>query len=203
MIGDGSQNSPQDSPQGEVDEEAQAAAGLAMFERFRAIDMAFRDGDLAALRKALNDDQHFPNTRLPSELGIGDWPLGYAIAVSPVAFIADLLEAGAEPNYPAPDDFPCLMAAIAAEREGRADILEALLKHGADVGQRGIHDWTPLHYAVSLNDLDAMKVLLDQGADPLARTDSDDKATCLEDAQNAGFDAAVDLLMDYLGSARR
>jgi ankyrin repeat protein len=64
------------------------------------------------------------------------------------------------------------------------------------VGQRGVNDWTPLHYAVVERDLEAVKILLAHGADPDLRTRIDHYISPIEDAENLGFTAAVELMLE-------
>jgi uncharacterized protein len=157
-----------------------------------AIHNAYVAGDLAALMRALGDPPDFPNARGPD--GVGTIPLEYAIYHSPLVFIRELLERGADPNYPDHAGFPSLIAAIDRDRPDRCAVLEMLLAAGADIAQRGINDWTPLHHAVARNDLDAITLLLAHGADPHARTRIDDRTTPLEDAEQHGREDAARLL---------
>jgi len=162
--------------------------------RFLAIDRAFRAGDRAALEYALGNPPDFPNCRMPSELGVGDYPLEYAVYWSPLPFVIELIEAGADLNRAADDGFPSLIAALASDRINRLAVLSVLLENGADTGQRGINDWTPLHYAVMQRDLPAVEMLLDYGADPAVRTRIDDCTTPFEDAKATGFTEAAALM---------
>lgn len=157
-----------------------------------AIHNAYVAGDLAALKRALGDPADFPNARGPD--GVGTIPLEYAIYHSPLDFIRTLLELGANPNYPDHAGFPSLVAAIERDRPDRSAVLEMLLAFGADVEQRGINDWTPLHHAVARNDLAAIRVLLAHGASPHARSRIDDRTTPLEDAERHGRSEALLLL---------
>jgi uncharacterized protein len=167
--------------------------------RFRRIDAAFRQGDLDALRTAVDDSGMVPNGRLPN--GIGSC-LVYAIYHSPIAFIRTLLESGADPRAPADDGFPPLIAALSCTRAqpgttARADvndILRMLLSFGADANERGINDYTPLHMAVAERNPIAIQILLESGADPELRTRIDDCATALEMARAAGLTGLVELL---------
>jgi ankyrin repeat protein len=156
---------------------------------------AYRAGDLDALRDALDNPPDFPNCRQPLDLAVGDHPLEYAIYWSPLAFIEQLIGVGANPNYQDHAGFPSLVAALSSGRSDKNEILKLLLKNGADVGQRGVNDWTPLHYAVVERDLEAVKVLLAHGADSQLRTRIDDCTTPVEDAKAIGFTAAVDLML--------
>jgi ankyrin repeat protein len=163
----------------------------AEYERFKKIDTAFRAGDLAALRAAVDDPASVPNGPMPLTIGRC---LEYAIYHSPLPFIRTLLEIGADPN---PDDhaFPPLIAALSCARPrlgapGRSDvgdILTLLLSFGADPNQRGINDYTPLHMAVSERNVPAIEILLAGGADVQLRTRIDDYETPRELAEKIGL----------------
>ena len=157
---------------------------------------AYRAGDLAAVKAALGWPQSFPNVPQPMALGCGDWPLASAITLSPLRFVRRLLELGADPNYEAPGGFPSLFTAIDAPRPDTEALVAMLLRHGARVDQRGLNDWTPLHYAVARRNLPVLQVLLVNGADPGARTHIDELSTPLEDAEAAGYDEAVEAMRE-------
>ena len=168
-------------------------------ERFRRIDAAFRAGDLAALRVAVEDPDAVPNGPMP--LAIGPC-LEYAIYHSPLPFIRTLLEIGADPNPQDHAGFPPLIAALSCSRSqpgspARADvaeILELLLSFGADPDQRGSNDYTALHMAVGEGNRAAVELLLGAGADPRLRTRIDDCETPRELAEKAGLPAIARLL---------
>ena len=160
--------------------------------RVQRIDAAFRAGDLEALRRAVDDPASIPNGRMPD--GIGSC-LVYAVYHSPLSFIRTLLDIGADPNAPADDGFPPLIAALsctrdrpgAARRTDVAGIVRLLLAAGADPNQRGINDYTPLHMAVAEGNTYAVQLLLDAGADPDLRTRIDECETPGEQALAAGL----------------
>ncbi|TIS50178.1 MAG: ankyrin repeat domain-containing protein, partial [Mesorhizobium sp.] len=87
---------------------------------------------------------------------------------------------------------------LSTERPDRLEIVRVLLEHGADPNMRGVNDWTPLHYAVSRRDAEAIGLLLASGADPSLRTRIDDYETALEGADEAGFEAGASLLRDAM-----
>jgi ankyrin repeat protein len=168
------------------------AARCAEYAMFKKIDAAFRAGDLAALRAAVEDPASIPNGPMPLTIGAC---LEYAIYHSPVPFIRTLLELGAEPNPQDHSGFPPLIAALACSRPAPgaparpdvAAILTLLLACGADPNQRGVNDYTPLHMAVSQRNLQAVALLLEAGADPRLRTRIDDCETPRELAERAGL----------------
>ena len=177
----------------------------ARHERFRRIDAAFHDGDLEALRAAVGDPAIVPNGTMPLEIGSC---LVYAIYHSPIAFIRTLLEIGAEPNPAVEDGFPPLIAALTTARsrpgsQARPDALEVLallLDAGSDPDQRGINDYTPLHWAIGDRNEDAVRLLLERGADPSLRTRIDDCETPRELAAAMGETGLAELLRQAEGS---
>lgn len=171
----------------------------AAVRKFRQLDEAFRNGDLDALRVAAEDPALVPNGRMPDTIGSC---LVYAIYHSPLSFIRTLLEIGANPNAPADDGFPPLIAALSCSRDvpgakRRTDVDEMvrlLLSFGADPNQRGLNDYTPLHMGVGVRDTLAVQLLLDGGADPELRTRIDECETPLEMAQRTGLEEIAAIL---------
>ena len=162
--------------------------------QFQKIHQAYCDGDWETIHEVLGSPPDFPNCIHPYELAIGKYPLEYAIYWSPLAFIQTLLDLGADPNYPANDGFPALIALLSSTQPAKYEVLKILLARGSDPNQRGINDWTPLHYAVWNHDLPAMRTLLDYGANPHLKTRIDDCTSPLEDARTLEFTEAVSLL---------
>ena len=156
------------------------------------IDAAFKAGDLSTLRAAVEDPEAITNGPMP--LAIGPC-LEYSIYHSPISFIRELLELGADPNPTQHDGFPPLIAALSCSRSqlgspARPDIMEVidlLLSFGADPNQRGINDYTALHMAAAEENMSAVEVLLRAGADPSLRTRIDHYETANELAVRAGL----------------
>ena len=169
------------------------------YRKFKAIDAAFREGDLTALRAAVDDPASVPNGPMPLTIGSC---LEYAIYHSPLPFISTLLEIGADPNPADNVGFPPLIAALSCSRPqpgspGRPDVLEILtllLAFKSDPNQRGINDYTPLHMAVSEHNLRAVELLLQAGASPHLRTRIDNCETPREMAEKAGLHEIAELL---------
>ena len=168
-------------------------------EVFRQIDAAFRVGDFEGLRAALDRPDAFPNVSGPPMIG---HCLEYAIYHSPLSFIHLLLERGADPNYGTHAGFPSLIAALTCLRPApgspaRADaheLLELLLAAGADPNQRGLNDYTPLHWAAGDGEERVVRLLLTHGADVTARTRIDDYETPGDVASRTGHHAIARLL---------
>jgi ankyrin repeat protein len=168
-------------------------------KRFERIHAAFKAGDIEALRAAVDDPSAIPNGQMPMTIGPC---LTYAIHWSPVAFIRQLLELGADPNHDDGDGFPPLIAAIGKTTPVRGswarpdvnEVIELLLAHGADPNQRGVNDYTALHAAVEHKNLRAVELLLASGADPSLKTRIDDCETAGQMARRYGPIAIADRL---------
>lgn len=171
-------------------------------DQFKKIDAAFHNGDLAALRAAVDEPGNVPNGPMP--LAIGHC-LEYAIYHSPISFIRTLLEIDANPNPEDHAGFPPLIAALSCSHAhpgspGRSDVREIvklLLAFGVDPNQRGINDYTALHMAVSERNLPVIEILLEAGADPHLRTRIDEYETPREMAEQAGLTQIAERLAEY------
>lgn len=157
---------------------------------YQRLHEAYVHGDLAALRLALGEPDDFPRTL--SECG--ESCLTYALYHSPIGLVRQLLELGADPNENPGDGFPPLFCALGSNHEDREERVALLLDFGADVQQRGVNDYTPLHYAATQDQADCVALLLARGADPQARTRIDHCATPLEEAEFFGHAAGAKAL---------
>jgi uncharacterized protein len=157
------------------------------------IRAAFSAGDLAAVKSLVEEPAEFPNSWIPA---LRTYALEYAIYHSPLPFIRELLALGADPNYEHEAAFPSLLAALSTEREDRYEIVELLLAAGADLHQRGVNDYTPLHFAATRNDPRAVELLLAKGADPTARTRIDELTTPLEEAERLRYAEVARILRE-------
>jgi uncharacterized protein len=174
----------------------------AEYDQFKKIDAAFRNGDLAALRAAVDEPDSLPDGPMPPTIGNC---LEYAIYHSPLPFIRTLLAIGVDPSPANHSGFPPLIAALSCGHSrpgspGRSDVLDIiklLLAFGADPNQRGLNDYTPLHMAVSERNLPAVKLLLEAGADPRLRTRIDEYETPRELAEKAALAEIAEVLSLY------
>ena len=101
---------------------------------------------------------------------LGVTPLWVATTGGSAAMVSKLLEARADPDI-APDTggTPLMIAA----RQGNVDAVRALLAHGADLNAtEGAQGQTALMWAVARRHPQVVRVLLEVGADPHARTES-------------------------------
>jgi uncharacterized protein len=181
------------SPHLLVDAARRAQEALAL----RPIDIAHQAllaGDLPAWRHALGAPADFPHTRDPC----GETCLEMAILHAPATLVAELIALGADVNYADDAGFPSLFAAIDRQGPGRLDVVRMLLAAGVDVQQRGVNDYSALHYAAARNDPLLVELLLEHGADHSARTRIDHYATPLEEAERHGYALSAAAIRDWV-----
>jgi ankyrin repeat protein len=164
-------------------------------EGFTALMFAAQVGDAECARVLLGGRAN-PNDVMPKT---GLTPLIIAAATGHTEVAALLLDKGADPNAVAADGFTPLH--YAAKNNEAVEMVSALLRHGAKpdvrliqkkptVAASGIvlQGATALGLAAEINNLDALKVLVDGGADPSIPTARD--TTPLMLAAGAGTDIA-------------
>ena len=88
-----------------------------------------------------------------------------------------------------------------AASEGDCEVMELLLEFGADPNAINEHSENPLGFAVSWNQLDAIRILVTAGADINDTTDSGPEKTQLDWAELSGWTEGADLLRS-LGAKR-
>lgn len=162
-------------------------------ERYLHLIRALKADDLEGVRFALENPPDWANGR---DALLHIHVLAHAIGCAPLGLIKTLVEAGADPNYEAADGFPSLILALGAGRLDRHKIIALLLRAGADPNQRGNGDYTALHVAAGKNDLQAVELLLEHGADPYVRTRIDELETPLEVAKRAGAVTAATAILN-------
>jgi Ankyrin repeats (3 copies) len=88
-------------------------------------------------------------------------PLIRAAGARRYAEVRKLIEKGADPNER--DKFGSTALELLLAREGPIDLVRLLISHGADVNSAGEH-LTPLGTAIYFCRLDALPILIDEGA---------------------------------------
>lgn len=155
---------------------------------------AAASGDIAALEEIAGIIEGFP-------AGSGEWPIGpwicHFVDCAPPEVLRWALGHGAPVDPEVEDGYPPIHCLLEGPSAHRYENLAILIAAGADVNRRGTNDWTPLHHAAARDDLRAMQMLLDAGADPSLRTRIDDYATPEEEARILGRHASADFIRDY------
>jgi ankyrin repeat protein len=173
---------------------------------FTALMFAAQQGDAESTRILLGAGAN-PNEAMP---GTGLTPLIIASAMGETQAVAALLDKGADPNAVDANGFTALHRAVRGEadrgidpvlRAGAAAIVRALLAHGADPNVRlrqqkptlaanylSLAGATPLALAAEINNLDAVRALVDGGAD--LRIPTEQNTTPLMLAAGAGTESS-------------
>jgi uncharacterized protein len=114
-----------------------------------ALIEAVKEGDVAKVAAMVEANPALASARLPG----GESPVMAALYRGHQHVVAALLEAGAEVDV------------FVAAATGRTDDLRTALARPGAVGLYAYDGWTPLHLASFFGRLDAVRILLDGGAD--------------------------------------
>jgi ankyrin repeat protein len=98
--------------------------------------------------------------------GMGYTALHRAAQSGRLAVVTRLLDAGANPNVEMGESRDNALIAAAGASTNSADMVAALLRSGGDPNQANAIGKTPLWAAVSMNNVEAARQLMDAGADP-------------------------------------
>ncbi|MEM8486430.1 MAG: ankyrin repeat domain-containing protein [Bacteroidota bacterium] len=139
-----------------------------------------RQGDLEALDALRKIEPSFPDGTDPY-LNIS-WIL-HTISEGSIASIKWILRQGLDLNFRDASGETPLHTALELDAEDRYGVIELLIEAGADVNLKGGNDWTPAHHAAARNDVKALTLLVDHGADLSIKTSIDDYTTPLEEAK--------------------
>jgi hypothetical protein len=109
----------------------------------------------------------------------GGWtPLTAALSARHSRIAKDLLHAGADPNVPASNKIKSLTPLHVAAENAMEDMVEALLRAGADPHARTTTGTTPFYRAARGGSMRILQMLYDAGADVNARTWDNWTALC-------------------------
>lgn len=139
-----------------------------------------RQGDNKALDALKEIDDSFPQGTDPY-LNIA-WIL-HAISEGSESAIKWMLEQALDLNFRDHSGDTVLHAALERKEASRYRVMTLLIEAGADVNLKGTNDWTPAHHAAARNDVRALELLVNHGADLSIRTNIDDQTTPLEEAK--------------------
>jgi hypothetical protein len=101
------------------------------------------------------------------------------------------------------EGYSVLHTCIERDNADKYEILQLLIDSGADVNvgnnlaSMAINSWTPLHLAAARNDIDAIKILLENGADISLKTIIDNYCNAEEEATILGQKEAADFIRNY------
>lgn len=139
--------------------------------------------EMAALLNSLEDGE--------DEAAWQRWLL-HAVASAPLATIEWILDYGVDLAAVDEDGYTPLLAAVESTREDRLAVLARLIGAGAPLNGRGLHGWTAAHMAAAQDDVEALRLLVEAGADLTVRADGG--VTPLDEAQDREMSRAVAFL---------
>ena len=121
-----------------------------------------------------------------------------AIDCGSLASVKWVLSRSVDLNFRDDEGYTPLLSALERERPEKYEILQLLIDSGAPINKKGVNDWTPLHMAAAREDIEALKLLIKNGADLSIRTEIDDYATPLEEAKILKKQKSVEYLLSIL-----
>ncbi len=142
-----------------------------------------QSGDSTQLAALAGELETFPHGDDPY---IGRRWVTNAIDVGSVSTVRWFLSQGVDLNFCDNEGYTPLHSAIDRPLPHKHDVLALLLAAGAPVNRKGTNDWTPAHLAAARDDVEALRLLVQYGADLNIRTDIDDYSTPLEEARSLG-----------------
>ena len=148
-------------------------------------------GDIEKLEEASQVIDDFPNGK--DDFIQRHW-ITNAIDCGCLDSVKWVLEKGVDLAFR--DDEGCtpFLSAIDRDLPGKHEVIELLIEYGAPINKQGWNDWTPLHQAAVREDIRALEILVDSGADLNRKTRIDDYATPLEEAKNLKCKKSVEFL---------
>ena len=118
--------------------------------------------------------------------------LNYAINANKLDAIKLFIENGIDPDTVI-DKYETTLLMWAA-RNGHNDLVEALIEAGADINTTSIQKMTALNYAINANNLDAIKLFIENGIDPDMVIDKYETTLLMWAAKN-GHNELVEVLI--------
>jgi uncharacterized protein len=140
-------------------------------------------GDSAKLLALAGELDGFPHGDDPY---VGRRWITNAVDVGSLSTVRWFLSQGVDLNFCSDEGYTPLHSAIDRSLSDKHEVLALLLAAGAPVNRKGTNDWTPAHLAAARDDVEALRLLVQYGADLNIRTDIDDYSTPLEEARSLG-----------------
>ena len=163
-----------------------------------AINSLLASGEAQALEKLAGEVEGFPEGFAVSSNT--PW-LILAIDVGNLATVKWMLSRGADPKLGILAGYSALHSAIDSKRPERYLIIDALIKAGADIEVLEHNNWTPLQLAAARNDVSAVKLLLEGGAQFNVRAGFDN-LTAEEEANDSGSYEAAEFIKAWISRPR-
>ena len=154
-----------------------------------------KDSDLDQLEFASQVVDSFPYER--DSCHGSPW-IVHAVSSGSLKSVKWMVEKGVNIQPIDTDGYPPVISCIDVEGKEKYQILRVLINAGADIDERGINGWTPLHMAAVRDDEKSMRILLEAGADRTITTKIDDDVTAEEEARNLGHQKSADFIASFI-----
>lgn len=155
-----------------------------------------REGNIPALEELSHLIDGFPAGK--DDFVDRDW-ITTGIDCGTMEVVAWMLAKGAPVIFKDDEGYSVLHSAIDREEPDKYEMMRLLIEAGADINAHGFNDWTPAHLAAARNDVQALEVLRDAGADFTIRTRIDEYATPLEEVTILGHRPEAVRFLSSLG----
>ena len=147
------------------------------YEQIMALIIA---GDIDKLAEIARTVEGFPKG---TDRFLGRHWITNAIDCGTASAVKWMIERDAPVNYREDEGETALLAVIDRKGPDKYEIMQMLIDAGADINAKGYMDFAPAHRAASRNDVQALRILHNAGADFSIRTNIDIYATPLEEAE--------------------
>lgn len=154
-----------------------------------------KNGDISKLEEASAVIDVFPNGE--DSLVHRSWLIN-AIDCGTLEVVKWVIDKGVDLSVRDEEGYTPLLRAIERDQPEKYEVMKLLIERGADINQHGINDWTPLHMAAVREDIQALELLVNNGADLNEKTNIDHYATPLEEAIHLGCLKSVEFLENYV-----
>ena len=154
----------------------------------------FKDSNLDQLEFASQVVDSFPYER---DSCYGSPWIVHAVSSGSLKSVKWMIEKGVNLKPIDTNGYPPVISCIEVEGKEKYQILGLLIDAGANINERGINGWTPLHIAAVRDDEVSMRILLEAGADRAITTKIDDDATAEEEARNLGHRKSANFIASF------
>ncbi|MCL2154094.1 MAG: ankyrin repeat domain-containing protein [Leptospirales bacterium] len=140
----------------------------------------------------------FPNGL--DDVCVGRYWITNAIDCASLECVKWIISKGVNLRFVDSEGYSPLHSCIDREFSDKYEMLQLLINSGADINigtelaTMALNSWSPLHLAAARNDLEAIKILLDNKADTTLKTIIDDYCTAEQEATILGKHEAAELI---------